>query len=255
MNRHNQTALFYTHKWDMQLGYSSHLIERNVHKQMTTHFGEHFSNTDKSNILLPVGQIETKQSWLKALLLSFSSRQKMKKIQADCVQNKVFPLQNIQHVVERMMQDLKLITDKQNIRSIYQISDEQIAKYCHDIKILAEGRYLQCVDICLLNHDHQHGQRTEHKAYRFEMDTAGGKLTTNRPHSVFISHQDKSKPALRIVLKYNAHYTRDAQIDVQSQLYADWKAAYCDIRHCPLSQDTDRDYSCHGFRIQRKVFC
>ena len=259
MNKHNQTDIFYPQKWDMQLGYSSHFPEKNVHKKFTGHSDESITRknltNNQSQTMLPFTRTQTKQSWLKAVLLRMSSRQKIKKKQTECIQDKFFPLQDVQHVVERMMQDLKQITDQQDIRATYRITDAQIARYCHDIKILAEGGYLQCVDISLLDNDRKREHRIEYKAFRFEMNIAGEKLATNRPNSIFVSHNDKTQPALRIVLKYNMNYTRDAQIDLEAQLFADWKAAYCDIAHSPLYSDIDRDYSCDGFRIQRKVFC
>jgi len=254
MNKHNQTAVFYQEKWDMQFGNSSQIFkqsfENGFHKYVAKHFNEGFTP-----IHTPFAQVKTKQNRWKALLLSMTSRQKMKAIQADSIKDKVFPQQDVQNVVERMMHDLKLITDHEEIRSMYQITEAQIAQCCHDIKILAEGGYLQFVDICLLNHDRKQEHRVEQKAYRFEMNAAGKKVKTNRPNSIFISQNDKSQPALRIVLKYTAHYTRDAQIDLESKLFAGWKAAYCDTSHNPLRADIDRDYSCNGYAIQRKIFC
>jgi len=86
------------------------------------------------------------------------------------------------------------------------------------------------------------------------MNVTGKKVKTNRPNSVFITNADKTKPALRIVLKYTAQFTREAQMDLEAQIFAPWKAAYCDIMHQPLRADIDRDYSCHGYAIQRKTF-
>ncbi len=259
MNKHNQTAVFYQEKWDMQFGHSSQLFrksfENGFHKYVAKHFEEGFSTNSSSTIHTPFAQTKNTQNRWKALLLSMTSRQKMKTIQAESILDKAFPLQDIQNVVERMMHDLKQITDFEEIRSTYQITEAQIAQCCHDIRVLAEGGYLEFVDICLLSHDDKHTHRVEQKAYRFEMNSAGKKVRTNRPNSVFLSQDDKSQPALRIVLKYNANYTRDAQIDLDSQLVATWKAAYCDITHRPLRADIDRDYSCNGYAIQRKIFC
>jgi acyl-CoA synthetase (AMP-forming)/AMP-acid ligase II len=259
MSKHNQTAVFYQEKWDMQFGHSSQLLkdnfEKSFHKYVAKHFNEGFSQTNTSTIHTPFTQVKSQQSRLRALLLSMTSRQQMRTIQADCVQDKVYPMIDVQNVVERMMQDLKQITGQADIRSMYKITETQIAQCCHDIKILAEAGYLQFVDICLLNQDRRQGNRVEQKAYRFEMNTAAKKVKTNRPNSMFISQVDKSQPALRIVLKYTSHYTRDAQLDLESQLFAGWKAAYCDITHSPLRADIDRDYSCNGYAIQRKIFC
>jgi Bacterial HORMA domain family 1 len=255
MTKYTPAALFHTKEWDMQYGYSSDLTDQPIKKDVIKYPDQRYSIKNESNILSSFEQTKTSQNWLNALFLNRIACRNMNKITANCVPNKVFPLQNIQHVVERMIQDLKLITDQPDIRSIYQITKLQIAQYCHDIKILAESGYLQCVDICLLDHDRHREHRIEHRAYRFEMDAVVGKRTTNRPNSVFISNNDKTQPALKIVLKYNAHYTRAAQLDLEKQLCADWQAAYCDIRHSPLSADIDRDYICHGFRIQRTVFC
>jgi hypothetical protein len=263
MNKHNQTAVFYQEKWDMQFGHSSPIFnarsiknfDQSFHKYVAKHFDEGFSKTNTAMIDTPFAQTTPKQNRWKALLLSLTSRQKMKILQADCIQDKAFPRSDVQNVVERMMHDLKLITDQQDIRSMYNVTEAQIAQCCHNIKILAEGGYLQFVDICLLSHDRKQENRVEQKAYRFEINAVGKKVKTNRPNSVFISHDDKSQPALRIVLKYTPQYTRDAQIDLEAKLFAGWKAAYCDIAHSPLRADIDRDYSCNGYAIQRKIFC
>jgi hypothetical protein len=263
MNKHNQTAVFYQEKWDMQFEHSSQSLQESVknsfdqgfHKYVAKHFNEGFSKINTSMIHTPFSQSAPKQNRLKTLLLSMTSRQKMKSIQSDCIQDKAFPRADIQNVVERMMHDFKQITNHEDICSMYKMTEVQIAQCFHDIKILAEGGYLQFVDICLLSHNPQHKNRIEQKAYRFEMNAAGKKVKTNRPNSVFISQDDKSQPALRIVLKYTPQFTRDAQIDLESQLFAGWKAAYCDITHSPLRADIDRDYSCNGYAIQRKIFC
>jgi hypothetical protein len=252
MNKHNQTAVFYQEKWDMQFGQSSQLFEQGLHKYVAKHFNQEFSN-ENTRIQTPFAQVKTKQNRWKALLLSMTSRRKMQTIQAACVADKSYAPQDIHPVVQRMTHDLKMITESAEIRARYNISEASIAQCCHDIQILAERGYLQYVDVCLLDSDH--GQRIEKKAYRFEMNTTGKKFRTNRPNSVFISNADKTQSALRIVMKYTANYTRDAQIDLEAQIFAPWKAAYCDISHQPLRADIDRDYSCNGYAIQRKIFC
>ncbi len=255
MNKHNQTAVFYQEKWNMQSGHSSALFEQGLHKYVAKNFNQSFS-TENNRIHTPFAQVKTKQNRWKAFLLSMTSRRKMKTIQATLVAEKAYAPQDIHPVVQRMTHDLKTITESAELRSMYNISDAMIAQCCHDIQILAERGYLQYVDVSLMNIDQSH--RVEQKAYRFEMNAAAKtakKVRTNRPNSVFISNLDKTQPALRIVMKYTADYTRDAQIDLEAQIFAPWKAAYCDITHQPLRADIDRDYSCNGYAIQRKVFC
>lgn len=252
MNKHNQTAVFYQEKWDMQFGHSSQLFEHGLHKYVAKNFNKGFS-TENTRIHTPFSQVKTKQNLWKALLLSMTSRRKMKTIQATYVTDQAYTPQDIHPVVQRMTHDLKMLTESAEMRSIYHINDAQITQCCHDIQILAERGYLQYVDVCLMNMDQ--GHRVEQKAYRFEMNAAGKKVCTNRPNSVFISNLDKTQPALRIVMKYTANFTRDTQIDLDAHIFAPWKAAYCDITHQPLRADIDRDYSCNGYAIQRKVFC
>lgn len=252
MNKHNQTAVFYQEKWDMQFGHSSQLFEQGLHKYVAKNFNQGLS-TSNTRIHTPFAHVKTKQNRWKALLLSMTSRRKMKTIQATCVAEKTYAPQDIHPVVQRMTHDLKQMTQNTEMRAVYNINEAQIAQCIHDIQILAERGYLQYVDVCLLNTEQ--GHRVEQKAYRFEMNAAGKKSRTNRPNSVFMSNLDKKQPALRIVMKYTADYTRDAQIDLETQIFAPWKAAYCDITHQPLRADIDRDYSCNGYAIQRKIFC
>lgn len=252
MNKHNQAAVFYQEKWNMQIGHTSALFEQGLHKYVAKNFNQGFS-TENTRIHTPFAQTKTKQNRWKAFLLSMTSRRKMKTIQATCAVEKSYAPQDIHPVVQRMTHDLKMIMGSAELRAKYNVSEAQIAQCCHDIQILAEHGYLQYVDVCLL--DSVQGHRVEQKAYRFEMNAVGKKVRTNRPNSVFISNTDKTQPTLRIVMKYTADYTRDAQIDLEAQIFAPWKAAYCDISHQPLRADIDRDYSCNGYAIQRKVFC
>ncbi|GAC1369966.1 MAG: hypothetical protein NVS3B3_02030 [Aquirhabdus sp.] len=252
MNKHNQTAVFYQEKWGMQFGHSSQLFEQGLHKYVAKNFNQGFSN-ESNRIHTPFAQTKTKQNRWKAFLLSMTSRRKMKNIQATLESGKAYAPQDIHPVVQRMTHDLKQITKSEELRAIYNINETAIAQCSHDIQILAERGYLQYVDVCLMNVEQ--GHRVEQKAYRFEMNAAGKKVRTNRPNSVFITNSDKTKPTLRIVMKYTADYTREAQIDLEAQIFAPWKAAYCDITHQPLRSDIDRDYSCNGYAIQRKVFC
>lgn len=252
MNKHNQTAVFYQEKWNMQFGHTSQLFDQGLHKYVAKNFNQGFS-TESTRIHTPFAQAKTKQNRWKAFLLSMTSRRKMKTIQATCSVEKSYAPQDIHPVVQRMTHDLQVITSDSEMRSTYSIDEAKVTQCIRDIKVLAERGYLQYVDVCLMDVDH--GHRVEQKAYRFEMNAAGKKVRTNRPNSVFISNSDKTKPALRIVMKYTADYTRDAQIDLEAQIFAPWKAAYCDITHQPLRADIDRDYSCNGYAIQRKVFC
>ncbi|MBC7750599.1 MAG: hypothetical protein H7Z73_02610 [Candidatus Saccharibacteria bacterium] len=252
MNKHNQTAVFYQEKWDMQFGHSSQLFEQGLHKYVAKNFNQSFSNTC-NRIHTPFAQAKTKQNRWQSLLLSMTSRRKIKKNQKNSQTDNPYAPQDILPVVQRMTQDLKMMIESAEIREMYNINEAQIIQCCDDIQILAERGYLQYVDVCLMNVDQ--GHRFEQSAYRFEMNATENKLRTNRPNSVFISNLDKRQPALRIVMKYTANFTCDAQINMDAHIFAPWKAAYCDISHQPLRADIDRDYSCNGYAIQRKVFC
>lgn len=251
MNTYTQTAVFHAEKWDAATDHAEIFANQNFNQWVADSFkgtGESSSNFDVKGIF----PAPTQQGRFKALLRSMVSRQKMKEIQTSSQADKAFPVEHIRSVAQRMTQDLKTIASSDDVRLVCRISDSQIARVCHDIELLAEKGYLHCVDVSVLTLGL--GKKVELKAYRFDVNTATPKVRSNRPNGVFLSTQAEDEPTLRIVLKYTAQYTRAAQIELEAELKNSWQAAYSDISHSQLRADIDRDYSSHGYAIQRKVY-
>jgi len=251
MNTYTQTAVFHAEKWDAASDHAEIFANQNFNQWVANSFK---GNSDSGSNLDVQGIFPTlnPQSRFKALLRSMISRQKMKEIQTSSLADKAFPVEHIRTVAQRMTQDLKTIASSDDVRLVCRISDSQIARVCHDIELLAEKGYLHCVDVSVLTLGL--GKKVELKAYRFDVNTATPKIRSNRPNGVFLSTLAEEEPTLRIVLKYTAQYTRTAQVELEAQLQSSWQAAYSDISHAELRADIDRDYSSHGYAIQRKVY-
>ncbi len=259
MNKHTQTAVFHDEKWNMMLEHSARSFGQGFNQYSSHAFAQTKTQGFVHEIHTPFAPSKKEHSRFQAFMLSISARRKMKAIQAENTLDKAYPIQDVQYVVQRMTHDLRSIVDRPHIREIYRLTDIQVEQYCHDIELLAERGFLQYVDFSFLMPDHM-SQKTlqtkyiERKAYRFELNTSSKKHQSMRPNGVYISSNEADQPVLRIVLKYTAAYTRAAQIDMESQLLASWNTAYSDIGHQHLRADIDRDYSCNGYAIQRKIF-
>lgn len=251
MNTYTQTAVFHAEKWDAASDHAETFANQNFNQWVADSFkgnGDSSSNFDVHGIF----PTSNPQGRFKALLRSIVSRQKMKVIQTSSIADKTFPLEHIRSVTQRMTQDLKTIASSDDVRMVCRISDNQIARVCHDIELLAAKGYLHCVDVSVLTLGL--GKKVELKAYRFDVNTATPKIRSNRPNGVFLSTLADDEPTLRVVLKYTAQYSRAAQVELEAELQSSWQAAYSDISHSELRADIDRDYSSHGYAIQRKVY-
>ncbi|AXI02668.1 hypothetical protein HYN46_07390 [Aquirhabdus parva] len=257
MNKHTQTAVFHDEKWNMMLEHSTRTFGQGFNQYSSHAYTQPQTNIYVHDIHTPFATPRKEQSRWQALRLSIHARRKMKTIQAENVVDKTYPVQDVQYVVQRMIHDLKSIVNQQGIREMYELTDKKIEQYCHDIELLAEQGYLQYVDFSFLVPDsmsHVQQKYVERKAYRFELNTSSKKHLSMRPNGVCVSSKASDQPILRIVLKYTTAYTLAAQTDIENQLIASWQTSYSDISHQQLKADIDRDYSCNGYAIQRKIF-
>ena len=252
MTTYTQTAVFHAEKWNAAPGRSEIFANQNFNQWVADSFNRDADSSAKPLDVHGIFPDPAPQGRFKALLRSMMSRQKMKVIQDSSIADKVFPVEHIRSVTERMTLDLKSIASSDDVRNVCRISDRQIERLCHDIALLTEKGYLHCVDVSVLTLGL--GKKVELKAYRFDVNSTTPKIRSNRPNGVFLSTQSDAEPALRIVLKYSAHYSRAAQVELEGQLQTLWQAGYSDISHSQLRADIDRDYSSHGYAIQRKVY-
>ena len=96
---------------------------------------------------------------------------------------------DIEKVVRRVTTDLVMIADSSGA-----ITADKARDYGHDIELLAKNGYLKKVDVTLLS------AGVEQRAVRYEVNTASGSLTSNRPGGVL--WPKVASPYLSIVMWY-----------------------------------------------------
>lgn len=141
-------------------------------------------------------------------------------------------------VVRRVGADLAMIAD-----STGGWSSDQVAKYVHDIELLANEGYLRQVDVTL------YSGGVEKKATRFVVNTSAAGLTNQRPGDALWPRY--ADPDLRIILSYTSAYGTAARARMKPKLKIGWVTSHDDISHASLSRGGDRSYASNAFGMQR----
>jgi hypothetical protein len=152
-----------------------------------------------------------------------------------------YSVADIEVVMRRVTADLVMIA-----ASTRAITEDKARDWAHDIEILAKNGYLKKVDLTLLSHG------VEQKATCFQVNTDSGDMTTSRPGGVM--WPQVPNPQLRIVLSYTPAYDDDAKEKMAPKLNINWVPSTNDISHPTLTAGTSRDYTSHGYGMQRKDF-
>ena len=150
-----------------------------------------------------------------------------------------YTVADVENVVRRFSADLKMIAD-----STGAISTADVAKYVHDVELLAKKGYLKWVDVTLLN------LGTEERAARYTVNTDAGDLTSSRPGNAMWPRLTFGE--LRIILTYTPDYDDDARSGLAGKLSFTWTKSYDDTSHSSLSEAGGRDYTSGSFGLQRK---
>jgi len=144
-------------------------------------------------------------------------------------------------VMRRLAADLVMIAT-----STKAITEKEANDYAFDIAYLAKKRFLQFVDVTLLD------SGVEVAATRFEVAADGSGLKSSRPGGLV--WPKVANPFLRVVLRYTAAYTDDQKAAAASTLKIDWTKSTADISHPTLASSSSRDYSSNGFGLSRKDY-
>lgn len=146
---------------------------------------------------------------------------------------------DIEKVVRRVTTDLVMIADSSGA-----ITNEKAREYGHDIELLAIHGYLKVVDVTLLSAD------VEVRAVRYEVNTAAGSLTSNRPGGVL--WPKVPSPFLRLVLSYTSAFDDAARKTMAGRLKIRWSPTNADTSHSGLAASGGRDYASNTYGMQRK---
>lgn len=146
---------------------------------------------------------------------------------------------DVQNAVRRFHADLKMIADSSGA-----ISSEGVAKYVHDIELLAMKGYLAYVDITLLN------LGREVRAARYTVDTDAGGLASSRPGNAIWPRV--TDPKLRVVISYTSKFDNEARQLLSGKLNLTWTTNHDDTSHASLNDDGGRNYISGSYGLKRK---
>lgn len=149
--------------------------------------------------------------------------------------------EDVTKVVRRFTADLRMIAE-----SSKSMTEEQAAKYGHDVEYLAQRGYLKMVDVTLLS------AKAEVKAVQYVVETGNNDLTPSRPGGVL--WPEVSQPHLRIILTYTSSYTATLKEETKPKLKISWSPTDDSTSHTTLKESGARDYSSNGFGVSRKDF-
>lgn len=130
------------------------------------------------------------------------------------------------------------------------MTSEIVDKICHDVLVMAEGRYLHCVDITLVGI-----QGTAIQASRYTVNADGSALTGDRPGGN--DWPDIAGSELTVVVHHNDSWGRlDAyqKQAVQLQQLLPWGGTTLDTSYSHLQQATAQGYANKGYELNKVNF-
>jgi len=148
---------------------------------------------------------------------------------------------DVENVVRRFKADLKMIAD-----STGAMSDGDLAKYVHDVELLAKKGYLAWIDVTLLSGGF------ERNAVRYTVDTDAGSLDTSRPGGVM--WPKVAQPEIRVILSYTSAYDDDARAALAARLDFTWSPTSASTDHASLNGSGGRNYTSNAFGMTRTDF-
>lgn len=127
---------------------------------------------------------------------------------------------------------------------------EKVDKICHDVLVMAEGRYLRCVDITLIG-----AQGTVIQASRYTVNADGNALTGDRPGGN--DWPEVAGSELTVVVHHNDSWRLlDAykKLAVQKQQLLSWSSTTLDTSYSNLQQATAQGYANKGYELNKVNF-
>ena len=150
-----------------------------------------------------------------------------------------YSVTDIEVVMRRVTSDLIMIA-----ASTSAITEEKAKQYAHDIELLARCGYLKSADITLLS------GAVEVRAARFEVNTAAGDLSMQRPGGALWPKVDNA--SIRIIVTYTDAYTDIARDSLKQYLKIGWVPSSADTSHSGLTASDGREYESNGYGVKRK---
>jgi hypothetical protein len=127
---------------------------------------------------------------------------------------------------------------------------EKVDKICHDVLVMAEGRYLRCVDITLVG-----PLGTVIQASRYTVNADGNALTGDRPGSN--DWPDIAGSNLTVIVHHSDNWRlleAHQKQAVQQQQLLSWSSTMLDTSYSHLQQSTAQGYASKGYELNKVNF-
>jgi len=148
---------------------------------------------------------------------------------------------DVTKVVRRFTADLLMIAS-----STKGMTEEEAAKYGHDVEYLAQRGFLKFVDVTLLDNG------AEVTASQYLVRAGSNDLVSSKPGGVL--WPAVGSPKVRIVLRYTDTYSQAEKDAAKPNLRFTWSSTDANLNHPSLKASDARDYSSNGYGISRKDF-
>jgi hypothetical protein len=160
-------------------------------------------------------------------------------------QTATYTVVDIRKTFGNFQADLSMIA-----RRTGKMTPEKVDKICHDVLVMAEGRYLHCVDITLVG-----AQGTPIQASRYTVNSDGNALTGDRPGNN--DWPDIAGSELTVLVHHNDTwllldaYKKQA---VREQQFLSWGGTTLDTSYSHLQQATAQGYANKGYELNKVNF-
>ena len=144
--------------------------------------------------------------------------------------------EDVTKVVRRFTADLLMIAS-----STKGMTEEEAAKYGHDVEYLAQRGFLKLVDVTLLDNG------VEVTASQYLVRAGTNDLVPSKPGGVL--WPAVGSPKVRIVLRYTDTYSQAEKDAAKPNLRFTWSSTDANLNHPSLKVSDARDYSCNGYGI------
>jgi hypothetical protein len=146
---------------------------------------------------------------------------------------------DVENVVRNFSADLRMIAE-----SSATWGRDEVERYVADISIMAKKKYLNFVDVTLLN------RGVEVKAARYTVNESSGELVASRPGGVLWPRI--AGTILRIVIGPTSKWASEPP---DSSLFKiPWGSTDVDISHAGLKAVDGRNFTSNAYGLERKDF-
>lgn len=160
-------------------------------------------------------------------------------------QTATYTVVDIQKTFGNFEADLRMIA-----RRTGKLTQEKAEQYCHDVLIMAEGRYLSRVDITLLD-----AYGTVLQAAKYTVNAEGSAMTGDRAGGN--DWQDIAGSSLTVIIHHNTTWSsleeaRKQAVYARQQL--PWNSTTIDTSYQHLQRSAAQGYASKGYELNKENF-